>query len=148
MEVNASHFCPFFSSNQLEELTIGSLKGFKDTITTETLSRLYTLCMIQLRDLQDRDVARIISACTYLKILRIKHDINVTDHLMSSFPTKNQIKTIDVSYCSWITRVGLTELIKSQGASLEKLVITGCKCIHEDTVTWAIQLLGKHVVEY
>ncbi|KAG1444945.1 hypothetical protein G6F56_010096 [Rhizopus delemar] len=148
METDASRFWPFFSSNKLEELTIGCLRGFKDAITNRTLSRLRKLHLFKLPDVKERDIACIISECTQLEHLVIDNCTNVTDYLMNSFPTRNQIKTVDVSYCSRITSDGLTELIKSQGASLVKLIITGCESVHKDTITWAIQQLGKHVVEY
>ncbi|CAO3670364.1 unnamed protein product [Rhizopus stolonifer] len=146
--VIASRPLLLFSSNKLKTLTIIDLTNIKDSLTPSTLSHLRKLNLQSQLNLKRKDAAHIISACTQLEHLVINYEINVTDHLMDRFPTKNQIIAIDVSYCSGIDSVGLTELITSQGPLLKRVNIKRCKSIHKDTVTWAIQQLGNHVVEY
>ncbi|CAO3670499.1 unnamed protein product [Rhizopus stolonifer] len=120
----------------------------RDALMPSILSRLRCLILQDISDLEENDITLIISECTQLETLILGSCKNVTDVHMNSFPSKNQIKMIDVSNCSGITGVGLMRLVNTQGNSLRNVNIIGCKNIQMDMVTRAIKHLGKHVVEY
>lgn len=146
--VDASLLRPFWSSNRLEALVINGLTNIRDALMPIMLSRLRCLILQDISDLEENDITLIISKCAQLETLILGSCKNVTDAHMNSFPSRNQIKMIDVSNCSRITGVGLMRLVNTQGNSLKNVNIIGCKNIQRDMVNRAIKQLGKHVVEY
>ncbi|CAO3670487.1 unnamed protein product [Rhizopus stolonifer] len=149
-QTSAWHLLPFFSSDRLKTLT---LRNITDTgpslgsvvILLGTLSHLRKLHLVDTPYLNEKDIISIISSCSQIEDLRITNSERVTDALMGSFSTKNQIKQIDLSGCTQITSLGLKTLLKSQINSLEKAVVIDCDKIDLKRVSSTFQLKKRGV---
>lgn len=150
--LKAHYFSSYFVSEYLETLTLYKMIGIGTIlsqlcIASNTLNHLYTLHLNEPVNLQEKDLVTIVSFCIQLVDLKITNSLAVTDDLMYNLPTKNRIKIIDLSESRLLTDSGVKALVKSQGGSLEKLVLFGCKSISPFLAAWATEQLRKNVVK-
>lgn len=90
----------------------------------------------------------IITSCPTLQDVDISRNSDVTDSVLSDLgQVTKKLKRLNISHCSYVTGVGLQQIIKTHKSSLEKLVLNNCQRINADAVTWAQSILGKSKVE-
>ncbi|KAG1442034.1 hypothetical protein G6F56_011230 [Rhizopus delemar] len=147
--VSARHLALFMTSDRLETLILANCSAIGPTLTSVALvpgalTQLRTLYLTSTLDLNQEDLASILATCTQLRDLKITGSQGVTDDLIEHLPTK--IKRIDFSLSMRLTGSGLRQLIKRQ-TSLEKLVVNNCMNIDYTSVAWAVEQVGKRVIE-
>ncbi|KAI9266071.1 hypothetical protein BY458DRAFT_512546 [Sporodiniella umbellata] len=149
--ISARYLASFLASDRLETLALSSCSAIGPTLCRVALfpgalKNIRTLHLTNTLDLNEEDLAIILPACPDLEELKITGSQGVTDGLMELLPA-NKIKRIDFSLSTRLTGTGLQQLVKKQGDQLEKLIINNCSNIDYATVSWAIETLGKQVVE-
>ncbi|RCI05930.1 hypothetical protein CU098_008854 [Rhizopus stolonifer] len=117
-------------------------------VVSPGLPQIQTLKINTYIALEEWDVHTIISSCPTLEDISMSWITGVTDSVMSDLQTvTKKLKRLDISNCNSVTGVGLQKVVKAHRSTLERLVLNNCQRISPDAVTWAVNTLGKRVVE-
>jgi hypothetical protein len=97
--------------------------------------------------LEEWDLHSIITSCPTIEALSMSRIMDVTDGVLSDLEGTKKLRRLDISHCNSVTGVGLLKVVKAHQGSLEKLILNNCQKIGHDAVKWAVDLLGRRVVE-
>ncbi|KAI7903868.1 uncharacterized protein BX663DRAFT_452479 [Cokeromyces recurvatus] len=136
----------------LKQLTIVDCRSLDNTLARLAIEPglpcIEILSINACISLEEWNLHSIISSCPTIQDLSISWNPGVTDSIMNDLAeVTKELKRLDITHCNNVTGVGLHKLVQSHHRTLEKLILNNCQRIGIDAVNWAIELVGRRVIE-